>query len=75
MHIKSMQKIDKIIVCLLFVLLGLSPQHHTYAGIHAYTNTSVLKEGKFVKIRIKESGVYKLTYEDLKEMEIGRAHV
>lgn len=65
-----MQKIDKIIVCLLFALLGLSPQHHTYAGIHAYTNNSVLKEGKFVKIRIKESGVYKLTYEDLKEMGV-----
>ncbi|HQB28089.1 MAG TPA: type IX secretion system sortase PorU [Paludibacter sp.] len=58
---------DKIIISLLFVLLGLSP-YHTYAGIHSYKNTSVLAEGKFVKIKIEESGVYKLTFDDLKDM-------
>ena len=42
-----------------------------------YTTTSVLNQGKFVKIRIKDSGIYKLTYEDLSAMGVdpANAHV
>lgn len=41
----------------------------------SYTNNSVLAQGKFAKIRIIESGVYKLTYEDLSSMGINPANV
>lgn len=40
------------------------------ATIHTYADKSVLAEGKFVKIKIESSGVYKLTYEDLVSMGI-----
>ena len=33
-----------------------------------YTRTSVLSEGKWVKIKIAESGIYKLTYSSLRSM-------
>lgn len=42
---------------------------------HSYTNKSVLANGKFIKIKISESGVYKLTYEDLNSMGIVPANV
>jgi hypothetical protein len=42
---------------------------------NTYTTSSVLSQGKFVKIRISESGVYKLTYEDLNSMGITPANV
>lgn len=45
------------------------------AGIHSYKSSSVLSEGRFVKIRIKDSGVYKLTYEDLNAMGVNPANV
>ena len=38
------------------------------AGLHKYAANSVLANGKFVKIGIVESGVYKLTYEKLVAM-------
>ncbi len=37
-------------------------------GLHSYASTSVLSSGKWVKIRVKETGVYKITYEDLSKM-------
>lgn len=42
---------------------------------HTYTSNSVLSQGKFVKIRITDSGIYKLTYEDLVSMGINPANV
>jgi hypothetical protein len=42
---------------------------------HTFVSKSVLSEGRFVKIRIKESGIYKLTYEDLISMGIDPANV
>lgn len=45
------------------------------AGMHSFAPSSVLKQGKFVKIRIKESGVYKLTYSDLQNMGINPSQV
>lgn len=44
-------------------------------SLHTYAPSSVLAQGKFVKIRITESGVYKLTYEDLQSMGITPANV
>ncbi|MEA4981399.1 MAG: type IX secretion system sortase PorU [Paludibacter sp.] len=40
-----------------------------------YATSSVLAQGKFVKIKIAESGVYKLTYEDLSAMGISPENV
>jgi len=41
-----------------------SVSRRTYAG------ASVLAQGKFVKLKISETGIYKLTYEDLNSMGI-----
>jgi hypothetical protein len=37
------------------------------AGVHTYTNQSVLSQGKFVKVSVKETGVHRISYETLKE--------
>ena len=53
------------------------PQKVTALNNRTYTTTSVLAQGKFVKIKITNSGIYKLTYEDLNAMGIdpANAHV
>lgn len=40
-----------------------------------YATSSVLANGKFVKVKISESGIYKLTYENLASMGINPAEV
>jgi hypothetical protein len=57
------------------MLMTFVSQSHLYASIHTYKSNSVLAQGKFVKIRIKESGVYRLTFEDLNAMGINPANV
>ncbi len=42
---------------------------------HSFSNNSVLAQGKFIKIKIAESGVYRLTYDDLNTMGINPANV
>lgn len=42
---------------------------------HIFKTNSALAQGKFVKIRIANSGVYKLTYEDLHSMGVSPANV
>ena len=42
---------------------------------HAYASNSVLSQGKFVKIKVKDTGIYKLTFEDLNSMGINPANV
>jgi len=51
------------------------PQKIASINNRAYTPTSVLAQGKFVKIRITDSGVYKLTYEDLNSMGVDPSNV
>lgn len=51
------------------------PQKTVSQKTRAYASTSVLAQGKFVKIRITNNGVYKLTYEDLVLMGIHPADV
>lgn len=60
---------------LLLLLMMVLPHLDLQAQIHSYSERSVLAEGKFVKIRIKESGVYRLTFEDLNAMGINPANV
>lgn len=55
----------RYIEIILLLLLGYgtgSASRHTYAG------TSVLAKGSFVKIRTAESGIYRLTYEEIRNM-------
>jgi len=40
------------------------------AQTSSYASSSALASGNFVKVRIKDSGVYKLTYDDLKSMGV-----
>jgi len=51
------------------------PQKISAATRHTYATSSVLSQGKFVKIRIKENGIYKLTYEDLNSMGVNPENV
>lgn len=39
---------------------------HVGAITHTYTESSVLSEGSWVKIRVSETGIYRLTYEELR---------
>ncbi len=43
--------------------------------IHTYASRSVLSQGNFIKVRITESGVYKLTYSDLRSKGIEPSNV
>jgi len=51
------------------------PQKVSSLNTRTYTTTSVLSQGKFVKIKITNSGIYKLTYEDLIAMGIDPTNV
>ena len=53
-----MRKLGTIII-LLAMSLSLT------AGIHSYTNTSVLSDGHWVKIRVSESGVCRMSFSEL----------
>jgi len=50
-------------------------QRQKSATQHTYATNSVLKSGKFVKIAVTNTGVYRLTYEDLNAMGISPANV
>lgn len=45
------------------------------AALVSFENNSLLAQGRFVKIRIVESGVYRLTFEDLNAMGVTPANV
>ena len=51
-----------------FCLLFLSAVAASGADASRYAARSVLSEGRWVKISVKETGIYKLTYAKLKEM-------
>jgi hypothetical protein len=51
------------------------PQKVSTTQRHSYAGNSVLASGKFVKIKIANSGIYKLTFEDLNSMGISPANV
>ena len=44
-------------------------------ALHTYAAHSVLAQGKFVKIKVRDSGIYKLTFEDLTAMGINPSSV
>ena len=66
----------KIILCGIFLFpilcVNAIPGEETASGLraespgnHSYASSSVLAAGKWVKIKIKGTGIYKITYEDL----------
>jgi hypothetical protein len=59
-----------ILTALIFNILCINGQ-----TIHSFAGQSQLRSGKFVKIRVHESGIYKLTYDDLKSMGLKPAEV
>ena len=68
-------KIVKLLSFDLVIKKSLQPQKAVGITRHTYATSSVLAQGKFVKIEITNSGVYKLAYEDLKSMGIDPANV
>lgn len=51
------------------------PQKASSINARTYATSSVLSQGKFIKIKITDSGIYKLTYDDLSQMGIDPANV
>ncbi|MCQ2336217.1 MAG: type IX secretion system sortase PorU [Paludibacteraceae bacterium] len=43
----------------------------SWAGVQKYADNSVLSQGKWYKIGVQTSGLYKLSYSDIKNMGIG----
>ena len=68
-------KIFKLTSFELALIKSPNPQKVSAASIHTYASSSVLAQGKFVKIHITTSGVYKLTYDDLTNMGVNPANV
>ena len=55
-----MKKILLILtICLLPIML--------WAGRHTYADNSVLSQGKIIKLRVSETGIYTITYDELKD--------
>ncbi len=44
-------------------------------ALHSYAESSVLATGKFVKVKVVESGIYKLTHDALSKMGVNPANV
>ncbi len=50
------------------------PRKTAEASLHTYADNSVLQTGRFVKIAVQQSGIYRLTYEDLQGMGVNPAN-
>ena len=59
----------------LLVILGVLLSSFSYAGLHTYSEHSVLKEGQFLKVSVKETGVHMMTYEQLKSWGLNPAQL
>ncbi len=68
-------KVLKLLSFDLEILKSSTPQKVKSGLLHTYASSSVLAQGKFVKIRVSNSGVYKLTNADLTSMGINPANV
>ena len=59
------------ILIIILIALGMP----LMAGIHSYTEQSVLSNGRWVKIRVSESGVCRMTFDQLREAGINPSQV
>ena len=71
----SMRKFQSLLYSIFILIFIWISTPLANAGLFPFAEKSVLAEGRFVKIRIKESGVYRLTFEDLTTMGINPANV
>ena len=53
-----------------YILLLLAMSLPMMAGIHSYTNQSVLSDGHWIKIRVSESGVCRMSFSELRSAGI-----
>jgi len=60
----------KSFIIIFFALFSLFLSAQTENDGSRYSQNSVLKSGKWIKIAVQNSGIYKLTYEDLTSMGI-----
>ena len=51
----------------LYILLLMLLSLHAQAGIHSYAEQSVLRQGNWVKIRVSESGVCRMSFSQLEQ--------
>lgn len=52
----------------LFLILAICILPQTLlAGMHTYADNSVLSQGKIIKIRVSETGIHTITYDELKD--------
>lgn len=68
-------KIQKLQSFDLVISKQVQPKKVASSQLHTYSENSVLASGKFIKIKIDKSGVYKLTYDDLNSMGVNPANV
>ena len=61
----SMNKMNKITIVILCLLFGVG-----FSYSQEFKNSSVLKSGTWYKIKVAETGVYQLSYDDLKQIGI-----
>ncbi len=62
-----MKRIPHIFIAILLALTSIEA--------HTYTNTSLLSTGKFVKIAVAETGICRLTYDEIKNMGLNPTQV
>lgn len=55
----------RIIISFIFMVLGIMASHAT---MHTYSDQSVLASGKWAKVRVKETGLCRISYQELKSM-------
>lgn len=60
---------------LIFIIYILLLNQLTWAGIHSYTDQSVLRNGTIIKIQVSETGVHILPYDSLKAWGLRPEHV
>lgn len=63
-----MRTVIKLQLACIIALLTLCAGTVRAAGLYQFTSQSKLAKGKWVKINIPESGVYEITYDELREM-------
>jgi len=73
--VKKNGKVQKISTYELKISKEKSETETARKTVRTYEQNSVLASGKFVKVSVKESGIYKLTYEALNAMGINPANV
>ena len=57
-------------IAVAFILQNISATGNVWSATPTYADNSVLSHGDFYKIQVKNSGIYKLTFEDLKFMNL-----